>query len=92
MEDQPMRPSKFTKDQIEQALRQVKDGTPAVRVCRKLGITETTFYRWRNKYEGVAVSGSREVRALRNENQKLKQIVTNLLLEIQESTGFPRKK
>ncbi len=87
-----MRPSKFTKDQIEQALRQVKDGTPAVQVCRKMGITETTFYRWRNKYEGVAVRGSREVRELRDENQKLKQIVANLLLEIQESTGFPRKK
>jgi putative transposase len=87
-----MRPSKFTKDQIEQALRQVKDGTPAVQVCRKLGITETTFYRWRNKYDGVAVSGSREVRALRNENQKLKQIVTNLLLDTRGSTDFLRKK
>jgi putative transposase len=87
-----MRPSKFTKDQIEQALRQVKDGTPAVQVCRKMGITETTFYRWRNKYDGVAVSGSREVRALRNENQKLKQIVTNLLLDTRGSTDFLRKK
>ena len=87
-----MRPSKFTKDQIEQALRQVKDGTPAVQVCRKIGITETTFYRWRNKYEGVGVSESREVQALRDENQKLKQIVANLLLDKQGSTDFLRKK
>jgi putative transposase len=92
MEDQPMRPSKFTKDQIVQALRQVKAGTPAVQVCREMGITETTFYRWRNKYDGVTVSGAREVRELRDENQKLKQIVTNLLLDTRGSTDFLRKK
>ncbi len=87
-----MRPSKFTKDQIVQALRQVKAGTPAVQVCREMGITETTFYRWRNKYDGVTVSGAREVRELRDENQKLKQIVTNLLLDTRGSTDFLRKK
>jgi putative transposase len=57
-----------------------------------MGITETTFYRWRNKYDGAKASGSREMRALRDENQKLKQIVTNLLLDIGGSTDFLRKK
>lgn len=76
-----MRPSKFTEDEIVLALGQVKAGTPAVQICRKLGITETTFYRWRKKYDGVAASEVHEVRALRNENQKLKQIVANLLLD-----------
>lgn len=75
-----MRPSKFTEDEILQALRQVEAGTPAVQVCRKLGITETTFYRWRSKHGGVALSKSTEVRELRDENQKLKQIVANFLL------------
>ena len=87
-----MRPSKFTKGQIVQALQQVKAGTPAVQVCRKLGITETTFYRWRNKHNGVGVTESREVRELRDENHKLKQIVANLLLDKQGSTDFLRKK
>ena len=87
-----MQPSKFTKDQIVQALHQVKAGTPAVQVCRRLGITETTFYRWRNKYEGGSVSEAREVRELRDENQKLKQIVANLLLDKQGSTDFHRRK
>lgn len=87
-----MRPSKFTKDQIVQALQQVKAGTPAVQVCRKLGITETTFYRWRNKYEGVGVSESYELRELRDENQKLKQLVANLMLDKQGSTEFRGKK
>jgi putative transposase len=87
-----MRPSKFTQDQITQALRQVKAGTSAVQVCRKLGITETTFYRWRSKYGGVTANESREVRELRDENQKLKQIVANLLLDKQGSTDFLRNK
>ncbi|MDQ6870499.1 MAG: transposase [Gemmatimonadota bacterium] len=87
-----MRPSKFSEGQIVQALRQVKAGTPAVQVCRKLGITETTFYRWRAKYGDEAPSESREVRELRDENHKLKQIVANLLLDNQGSTDFLRKK
>ncbi len=87
-----MRPSKFTREQIVHALHQVKGGTPAVQVCRKLGITETTFYRWRSKYDGALKNESREVRELRDENQKLKQIVANLLLDKQGSTDFLRKK
>ena len=87
-----MRPSKFTQDQIEHALRQVKAGTPAVQVCRKLGITETTFYRWRSKQGAGTVNASREVRELRDENQKLKQIVANLLLDKRFSIDFLRKK
>lgn len=86
-----MRPSKFSEDQIVQALGQVRAGTPAVQMCRKLGITQTTFYRWRNKYDGVAVSDSRELRELREENQKLRQIVTNLMLDKQPSLDFRAK-
>ena len=76
-----MRPSKFTEEQIVQALRQVSAGTPAVQICRKLGITQTTFYRWRKTHDGMAAGEVPEVRVLRNENQKLKQIVANLLLD-----------
>jgi putative transposase len=92
MEDREMQPSRFTEDEIAQALWQVKAGTPAVQMCRKMGITQTTFYRWRNKYDSVAVSGLREVRELREENQKLRQIVTNLMLDKQPSLDFRAKK
>ena len=92
MGDRLMRPSKFTEAQIVQALRQVKAGTPAVQVCRNLGITQTTFYRWRQKYEIVGASESREVRELRDENQKLKQLVANLMLDQQTSTDYRAKK
>jgi putative transposase len=92
MEDRQMRPSKFTEDQIVQALREVKAGKPAVETCRNLGITETTFYRWRSKYEGAAVGESREVRRLRDENQRLKQIVANLMLDKQGSAEHRAKR
>mgnify|MGYP001799495316 CR=1 FL=1 len=86
-----MRPSKFTEDQIVQALRQVKTGTSAVEICRKMGVTETTFYRWRKKYNGVGLSESHEVRELLDENRRLKEIVANLLLDKQGPTDFLRK-
>lgn len=76
-----MRPSKFAETEIVAALRQVKGGTPAIDVCRKLGITQTTFYRWRARHEEVGGAEASEVRALRTENQKLKQLVADLLLE-----------
>ena len=74
------RPSKFTDEQIVQTLRRVEGGANAAEVCRTLGITQTTFYRWRKKFATVLVDGGREVKELRAENKKLKQIVTNLLL------------
>ena len=74
-----MRVSRFTEDQIADAVRQVNAGAPAVRICSTLGITQATLSRWRKKYDGAALSGLDEVRKLRDENQNLKQVVANLL-------------
>jgi putative transposase len=82
-----MRPSRFTEDQIVQALRRVRAGTPAVQVCRELGITQTTFYRWRQKYEHAPAGEVRGVRELRVENRKLKEMVVDLLLDKQNPTS-----
>ena len=78
-----MRPSKFTDVEIMQALGKVAAGTPAAQVCRALGITETTFYRWRSKYDVTRTTDPREVRRLQEENRQLKQLVAELLLEKQ---------
>lgn len=78
-----MRPSKFTAEEIMQALDRVATGTPAAQVCRALGITETTFYRWRSKYDVTRTLDPREVRRLQEENRRLKQLVAELLLEKQ---------
>jgi putative transposase len=76
-----VRPSRFTNKQVLAALAEVRAGTPAVQVCRRLGITQTTFYRWRRKSGSSVASTDGEVRRLRDENRKLKDIVTKLLLE-----------
>ncbi|MDB4887966.1 MAG: transposase family protein [Gemmatimonadetes bacterium] len=84
-----MRPSKFTEAQIVQALQEVRCGTTAAAVCRSLGITQTTFYRWRARYEGAALETARHVRQLEEENRRLKQLVAELLLE-KSDTAVPR--
>jgi putative transposase len=76
-----MRTSRFTDEQQVQAVRQVDAGTPAVDVCRKLGITEQTFYRWRKKYGHLGLTEVRELKQLRDENRRLKKIVADLTLD-----------
>jgi putative transposase len=87
-----MRPSRFSEEQILQALQQVRAGTPAVEMCRKLGITQTTFYRWRGKYQDASLNESRLVRELRDENHRLREIVADLLLERQRVSEIRRKR
>lgn len=76
--------AKYTEEEIVEALRQVAAGKPAATVCRDLGVTQTTFYRWRKRFDGVGVTQLQELRSLREENLKLKQIVADLLIERQD--------
>lgn len=76
-----MRRSKFTPEQILQALRQAEGGTTVVDICRKMGVTETTFYRWKKQYAGLDVSELRELKQLREENRRLKTAVADLTLD-----------
>ena len=63
------------------ALRQAEAGTPVEEICRKLGIAEGTFYRWKKKYGSLGVSELRELKQLREENRKLKGLVADLSLD-----------
>jgi putative transposase len=76
-----MRSSRFSNEQIVQALRQAEGGTAVVEICRKMGITETTFYRWKKRFTGLDVSELRELKQLREENRKLKSLVADLTLD-----------
>jgi len=76
-----LKKSRFTEEQIVRALRQAESGTPAVEVCRKLGVTEQTFYRWKRKFAGMGVVELRRLRQVEEENRKLKQLVADLSLD-----------
>ena len=76
-----MRKSRFTEEQIAMALRQGEAGTPVEEICRKLGISDATYFRWKRKYGGLGVSELRELRQLREENRKLKGLVADLTLD-----------
>ena len=72
---------RFTDEQIAFALRQAEAGTTIGEICRKMGIAEATFYRWKRKFGGLGVSELRELRQLREENRKLKGLVADLSLD-----------
>jgi putative transposase len=77
----PMRTSKFTEEQIAFALRQADLGTAVDEVCRKMGVSQATFFRWKQKYGGLGPSELRRLRQLEEENQKLKRLVADLSLD-----------
>lgn len=76
-----MRKSKFTEEQIVYALKQAELGVPVLDVCRKYGVSEQTFYRWRKKYGGIEAGELRRLKQLEDENRKLKQLVADLSLD-----------
>ena len=76
-----MKKSKFTEEQIAFALKQAESGTTVEEICRKMGISQATFYAWRKKFGGLGVSELRRLRQLEEENRKLKQLVADLSLD-----------
>lgn len=68
-------------EQIAFALRQVDGGLTVGEVCRKLGIAEATFYRWKQKFAGLGVAEIRRLKQLEDENSKLKRLVADLTLD-----------
>jgi putative transposase len=78
-----MKKSTYTEAQIAFALKQAETGTRVDEVCRKMGISEATFYNWKKKYGGLGVNELRRLRQLEEENSRLKQIVADLTLDKQ---------
>jgi putative transposase len=77
-----MRKSRFTEEQIIAALKEHTAGMPARELGRRLGVGVETLYRWKRKYGGMEVSEARRLRALEDENRRLKRIVADQALDI----------
>ena len=76
-----MKRKRFSVEQITSVLQQVANGVPVGDVCRQVGISEQTFYRWKKVYSGMLPSEARELKQLRDENTKLKRLVADLSLD-----------
>src|SRR5262249_1429452 len=87
-----MKKPRFTEQQIAVALRQAEQGTAAAEVCRKLGVSEATFYAWKKRYAGMGIAELRRVRQLEEENRRLKQVVADLTLDKQMLQEVLQKK
>jgi putative transposase len=76
-----MKPSRFTEEQIIAILREQEAGTKTAEVCRKHGVSSATFYKWKAKFGGMDVSDARRLKALEDENAKLKKLLAEAMLD-----------
>lgn len=87
-----MKKTRFTDQQIAFALQQAEVGTPVPEVCRKMGVSEPTFSRWKQKYGGLMPSEVKKLRHLEEENVRLKKLVADLTLDKEMLSEVIRRK
>jgi putative transposase len=87
-----VRKRRYTEEQIIKVLREQESGLKVPELCRKYGISEQTFYRWRSKYGGMSVPEAKRLKFLEEENQRLKQIVGEQTLDIRALKAALEKK
>ncbi len=76
-----MKRSRFSEEQIIGILKEHQAGQSAAELCRKHGISDATFYKWRSKYGGMEVSDAKKLKSLEDENRRLKKLVADLTLD-----------
>lgn len=76
-----MKSSRFSEEQIIGILREHEAGTPTTDICRKYGISSATFYKWKAKYGGMRISDAKRLKALEDENGKLKKLLAETMLD-----------
>jgi putative transposase len=87
-----MKKSKFTEAQILKVLKTQEEGKKVSEICREFGISEPTFYNWKSKYGGMALSELQRVKELEQENARLKRLVADLSLDNQVLKEINSKK
>jgi putative transposase len=76
-----MRSSRFSEEQIIAILREQEAGMATAEVCRRHGISDATFYKWKAKYGGLSVSEARRLKGLEDENRRLKKLLAEAMLD-----------
>ena len=76
-----MKRSRFTEDQIIGILKEHEAGVPVAELCRKYGVSTASLYKWKAKYGGMDVSEAKKLRALEDENAKLKRLLADAMLD-----------
>ena len=79
-----------TEEQIMAVLRQGEAGEKVAEICRKVGISEGTYYAWKKQYAGLGISELRELRQLREENGRLKRLVADLIIPVERTSSVRR--
>jgi putative transposase len=82
MRRRTMKKSRFSEEQIIGILKEGQAGLPVAEICRKHGISDATFYTWRSRYGGMEVSDARRLKALDEENRKLKKLLAEAMLDV----------
>jgi putative transposase len=76
-----MKRSRFTEEQIVAILREQESGLATAELCRKHGVSSATFYKWKARYGGLDVSDAKRLKALEDENRKLKKLLAEAMLD-----------
>lgn len=87
-----MKRSRFSEAQIIKVLKEAEAGVSVLDLCRKYGFSKSTFYQWKSKYGGMDVSEVKRLKALEEENRRLKQMYAELSLEYQVLKEIVEKK
>src|SRR5271166_3835218 len=86
-----MKRSRFSEEQIIGNLKEHQAGLSAAEICRKHGISDATFYNWRSKYGGMEASDAKRLKALEDENKKLKKLLAESMLDVATLKSFSEK-